>query len=164
MRIRVEGLTRPKYWFSIAVRTIKCLSVLSTFTVNKFKENAIIYLIQTLCIFHLYVTYFNLLLLSMTICTLSLSKLCFILSIFFFFFSLPSLVHLSNSVNHLEIFFLFCSYCVSVIIFLPEVPFFAMLTNLGFCLLTVLSPNGGGLFTFLRLSGGSCLCHLSSGN
>ena len=93
---------------------MKCLSVVSSFTVKTFKENTLVYIVQTLYIFHLYVA-FSLLLFS----------------IYFIIFTpliydslLLSLsqvhAHLSDTVTHLEIFFIWiCLCCVSVIIFWP---------------------------------------------
>ena len=40
--------------FNLEVHTMKCLSVLSSFILKKFKENTIIYIIQSLCIYSIF--------------------------------------------------------------------------------------------------------------
>ena len=118
---------------------MKCLSALSSFTVKKFKENTIIYIIKTLlCIFHLYVAYFSysttfstsllfillsLLIYSMTTCTL----LYYIYYLLLFFFSLQSIcTFIQHCVSFRVLLCLNLSYCESVILYCPG----ALLKNL----------------------------------
>ena len=114
------GIKIPLCWFNLAAYTVKCLSILSSFIVKKFKDNTIIYIIWTLCEFSIFAwliffTSFNLWLSVLCLFkdfTLFLKALTlFYGSLYSFSFLFQAYIHLPNTMIHLHLSLLsICNY------------------------------------------------------